>query len=151
MQKLKNPLLNMSNVHQEKNSTLRPADPFSKKLPPQYQAHLEDTYNQLVSKAMSKSTIMTVNFQSSNPYKAKSHLTNADAYAMKKNHKLLAAKIGESPHHFFQIEHTTPECKRPGYVKPELTERIGLGQIVDPRKSYASEQSKEKDTGVQSN
>ena len=87
LQKLKNPLYDVPHMPKERTLILKPKDPFEKALPPRYQAHLDETFNALLSKAMSKSSIMTVKNKTNSPqYRAKSHLTNAEHHAMKKNH-----------------------------------------------------------------
>ena len=50
-------------------------------------------------------------------------MTNAEHYAMKKDFVLLASKISEMPHHYFNVENTTPKAKIPLLVRddPNLT------------------------------
>ena len=104
------------NDRMNKPEILKPADPYGNNLPPDFQSVLNDNYHKALGSIMANSSILRRGHHSvsgpspsekQNLYqmRSRSNLTNADHYAMSKNHLLLASKIGELPHHYFTVEH----------------------------------------------
>ena len=91
---------------------------------------------------MSQSTIMIANEKNEQDFsnsiqsnaatknRSRKDLTNAEHHAMKRDHSLLASKISELPHHYFNVEKTTPRAKNPVIVKTQLSQR---GQSAKPK------------------
>ena len=74
--------------------------------------------------------------------RSKSQLTNAEHHAMVKDHRLLASKISELPHHYFKVEHSVPGPKPPTVVPSELPDRQlrkHYSSTNPVRKSFQSE------------
>ena len=116
---------------------LKPEDPYKKTLPPSYQAGLDEQYQNFLGRALSQSRVLKGGENNSVPAnnRSRTSLTNPEHKVMQVNHRFLASKISELPHHYFRVENTTPDAKRPSYVSTQLPTK----QNTTPRKILARE------------
>lgn len=102
---------------------LKPSDPHSQSLPREYQNELDSVYQKALGAAIEKSAIFGRRGSDDPHQRSKSNLTNAEHYAMTKNHMLLVSKVAEAPHHFFQVEHAPI---------PKPVDRHDCTRVIEP-------------------